>query len=436
MPFDGRDGYRETLDALALLIQPRIALKPSEWAARYRQLVGKSSAEPGPWRNDRIPFLAGVMDALDPSHPAPIVTFCASSQVGKSECGLNWIGSRIMEAPASILALFPTEKVGRKWIRARLDPMIAITPELRSLVPLGRRSSEGSTLTEKHFHGGVLYTGSAGIPDDVASVSVRYLLADEVDRMPIVLEDEGDPIELALRRLATYEGQWKAFFTSTPTMLATSRIWKLLLASTFDRFYVPCPHCDHRQFLMWSNLQWLTGRPETAVYLCEHDDCGRAIPETQKTAMLAAGEWRPTHADREAINKGFHISGLYTPRGLGDTWAMHAAAWERAQGDNARTQVFFNTRLGEVHQGEMQRVDWETVYARREPMPLRLVQRGFYVLCSHTDVQIDRLETQVLGFGRDRRVMVVDYRVHVGDPTQADVWSQLDAYLLASRDVT
>lgn len=429
MPFDGRDGFRSTLTELARQIEPRIALKPSEWAAKYRKLVGKSSAEPGPWQNERIPFLRDIMDALDPSHPAPLVVFCASSQVGKSETGLNWLGSRIMEAPASMLALFPTEKVARKWIRARLDPMIAITPELRALVPLGRRSQEGSTLTEKHFRDGVLYTGSAGIPDDVASVSVQYLLCDEVDRMPVVLEDEGDPVELALRRLTTYEGRWKAFMASTPTVLATSKIWKYLQASTLDRYFVPCPHCDHRQFLKWSRLQWVTGKPATAVYMCEGEGCGAGITEGHKTDMLAAGEWRASYPEREETSKGFHINGLYTPRGLGDPWSAHADAWERAQGKPGAVQVFYNTRLGEPHAGEQQKVEWDTVAGRREPWPLRIVPRGVLVLTSGSDVQADRIETQVLGWGRGERCRVVDYVTHYGDPSEADVWIALDRYL-------
>jgi phage terminase large subunit GpA-like protein len=429
-PFDGRDGYASVLIEAARLIEPRIALKPSEWAERHRRLVGKSSAEPGPWSNDRIPFLRDIMDALDPSHPAPLVVFCASSQVGKSETGLNWIGSRIMEAPASILALFPTEKVARKWIRARLDPMIAITPELRRLVPLGRRSQEGSTLSEKHFRDGVLYTGSAGIPDDVASVSVQYLLCDEVDRMPIVLEDEGDPVELALRRLTTYEGRSKAFMASTPTVMATSKIWRYLISSTFDRYFVPCPHCNHLQFLKWARLQWITGKPETAMYVCEAEDCGAAIDESAKTDMLAAGQWRASFPEREEFVKGFHINGLYTPRGLGDPWSAHAAAWERAQGKPGAVQVFFNTRLGEPHAGEQQKVDWDTVAGRREPWPLRVVPRGTLVLTSGTDVQADRLETQVLGWGRGERCRVIDYMVHYGDPSALEVWLDLERYLL------
>ena len=210
------DGYVAGLEALAKAFEPRRPLSISAWAARHRILSGKSASEPGRWRNDRIPYLAAIMDALGPRDPARIIVFVASSQVGKSECGLNWIGSTCHQLPASFLALFPTEKVARKWVRTRLDSMIATTPELRVLIPLGRKSNTSNTLQEKHGPGFVLYTGSANIPDDVASISVPNLLLDEVDRMPLALEDEGDPIELAMRRLATFPRS-KCFMTSTPT---------------------------------------------------------------------------------------------------------------------------------------------------------------------------------------------------------------------------
>lgn len=430
-PFDGTDagrpdGYALACEAWARAWRPSRPPSVSEWAARYRRLSAKSSAEPGPWRNDRIPYLAGIMDALGLDDPAPLVVFVASSQVGKSECGLNWIGRAVHVAPGSFLALFPSEKDARKWVRSRLNPLIAETPELRRLVPLGRRVDSGNTLLEKHFPGGVLFTGSANIPSDVAAISVPFRLLDEVDRMPATLEHEGDPIELSERRSAAFVRR-KGFMTSTPTTVEGSRIWPYWLRSTMGRYVVPCVHCGHRQALRWSGLKWPAGKPHAAEYACE--ECGGMIPERHKSDMLAAGEWRHEHADRALDVKGFHVNGLYTPAGLGDSWGMHAAAWERSQGSPAKLQVFHNTRLGEPVTTERQVVEWEAIKARAEPYRLRTIPRGVLVLTSGTDVQHDRLETQIVGFGRDERATVVDYVVHYGDPTRGEVWAALDAYL-------
>ena len=430
MAFDGPDGYAVGLESLARLVEPRRALAISDWSAAHRVLTSKSSSEPGRWRNERIPFLVDVMNALDPRHPAPIVVLKKSSQVGGSECGLNWVGRTVHMAPGSFLVLFPTDRVARKWVRTRLDSMIATTPAIRALMPLGRRTNAGNTLSEKHFPGGVLYTGSANIPDDVASISVPYLLLEEIDRMPAALIEEGDPIELALRRSTTFPRS-KAFLNSTPTLAETSRIDKVWATSTKDRYYVPCTHCGHFQYLRWQQLQWVSGKTSSAAYICEV--CGAANEERHKTAMLAEGNWRSEFPERESDVKGFHINGLYTPIGLGDSWTKHAAAWERAQGSQAAIQVFFNTRLGEVHKGERQRVEWQEIQRRAEPFALRQIQPGTLILTGGVDVQADRLEAQLLGHGRREAITVVDYAVFYGDTTRKEVWDQLDAYLLEER---
>jgi phage terminase large subunit GpA-like protein len=434
MPFDGLDGYAAGLEAIASAFAPSRPLSVSKWAQAYRVLSGKAASEPGRWRNERIPYLAAIMDALDPRHPAPVVVLVASSQVGKSECGLNWIGRQCHQMPGSFLVLFPTESVARKWVRGRLDSMIATTPALRTILPLGRRTNAGNTLSEKHAPGFVLYTGSAGIPDDVASISVPYLFLDEVDRMPLALEREGDPIDLAMRRSTTFP-RAKCFMTSTPTSDETSRIWPAWQASSMNRYYVPCPHCSHLQYLRWEQLKWISGKPETAGYVCEA--CAAIIEERCKPEMLLGGQWRPEHLELESTRCGFHVNGLYTPLGLGDTWAKHAIAWESAQGKQTRLQVFFNTRLGEVHKGERQNIEWRDIKARSEPYPLRTIPKGVLVLVSGHDVQADRIESQILGFGRGERITVIDAVVHYGDTTrllptgdgEASVWAKLDDYL-------
>jgi len=430
MPFDGPDGFTAAAADWARLFHHDPPLSVSAWAARFRILPSKTAAEPGPWRNERIPYLAGVMDALDIRHPAPVVVFCKSAQVGGSECALNWIGRTIHQAPASFLALFPSEKNARKWVRSRLNSMVADTPELRRLVPLGRKSDSGNTLAEKHYAGGVLFTGSANIPEDVASVSVPYVLLDEVDRMPTVLEDEGDPADLAERRTAAFVRR-KIFKISTPTTEATSRVWPAWLASTMDRYYVPCPECGHYQVLRFTNLKWPEGNPKAARYACENEDCGTLFEERHKTDFLAAGEWRSEHPERETEIKGFHVNGLYTPIGLGDTWAQHAVAYDAAKGKPAKMQVVVNTRMGEVVKSDKERVEWAALYQRREPYRLRTIPPGVLILTAGVDVQHDRLECQVLGHGRHERITVVDYVALYGDPTRDEVWQKLDELLAA-----
>ena len=410
--------------ARALRIPERLSV--SAWAARYRRLSAKSSALPGPWDPTRIPFLNAIMDALGPEHPAKQVTFAKSSQVGGSECGLNWLGSIIHQSPGPVLVLLPTEKLGLRWIRGRLRPMVLEAPVLSRLLPLGRHSRSSNTLTELHFPGGVLYLGSANVPADLSSVPIAYLLLDEVDRMPRALEGEGAVTEVAKRRVATFAGRSKVFEISSPTD-ESSQIDADYRVSSRGRFWVPCPDCGEFQTLVWDRVNYPPGRPKEARYACAA--CGALVDESAKGEMLARGEWRHEVRELETEHIGFHINGLYTPVGLGDTWAEHAASWEAARGSATRQQVFYNTRLGLVWKGERKTLEWEALKRRAEPYKLREIPPGVLVLTSHTDVQADRLETQIVGWGRGEQATVVDYQIHVGDPTRDEVWDALDAYL-------
>jgi len=427
MPFDGPSGYALALREMAKAWAPRRPLGTRAWSDRYAVLSGKSAAEPGPWRTERMPFLAGIMDAMDWGHPAKTVLFVGSAQIAKSALYMNKIGQIIHQDPAPVLVLFPNEKQGRKWKAVRFDPMVGEIPVLRALIPRGRKADSGNTQTQVQFPGGVLFTGSGNIPSDMASISVRYLFVEELDRLPPVIDDEGDPVELALARLAAFDSRCKAFFNSTPTTEEISRIWPLWLGSTMDRYHMPCPHCGHMQYLRFAALRWPDGKPSAAVYECEDKGC--TIEEHAKTDMLAAGEWRAEHPEREAETKGFHANGLMTPLGLGRTWANHAAAWDRAQGSPARVQVFQNTRMGEIVKNDKVKVEWEAIASRREPYTLRSIPAGNLLLTAGVDFQADRLEAAIIGIGRGERITVLDYVVQYGDPTRSELWQWLDSWL-------
>ena len=77
------------------------------------------------------------------------------------------------------------------------------------------------------------------------SMPARYLFMDEVDGYPGDVEGEGDPILLAERRSATFQGRRKVFLVSTPTLKGLSRIAREFDNSDQRYFHVPCPHCGH-----------------------------------------------------------------------------------------------------------------------------------------------------------------------------------------------
>jgi phage terminase large subunit GpA-like protein len=417
--FTGADAI---LDAWRKGIRPEPFFTVSKWADRHRFLGTRGSAEPGRWRTERTPYLREIMDALSPMHPARRVVFMKGAQVGGTEAGNNWIGYVIHHAPGPMLAVQPTTETAKRFSDQRIDPLLDETPVLRERVAPARSRDSGNRQLSKEFPGGVLVMTGANSAIGLRSMSARFLFLDEIDAYPGDVEEEGDPIDLAEARARTFGIRRKTYLVSTPTIAGLSRIEREYLASDQRRFFVPCPHCGHRQHLRFERLRWEKGSPETATYFCEH--CDGAIGEHHKTDMLAEGEWRPTAVPDDPATIGFHISALYSPVGW-FSWAEVARAWEDAQGDDRKIKTFKNTVLGETWQETGEAPDWQRLYDRREEWPPGIVPAGALLLTAGVDVQRDRLEASVWGWGRDKQSWLIDHRILPGNPFEAGVWADL-----------
>lgn len=416
------DGLAAIRAAWRAGIKPEPLLTVSEWAERNRMLSSKGSAEPGPWRNSRTPYLAEIMDCLSPSHPAQRVVFMKGAQVGATESGNNWIGYVIQHAPGPMLTVQPTVELAKRFSRQRIEPLLEETPSLRGLVAAARERDSGNTMLSKDFAGGQLVLTGANSAVGLRSMSARYLFMDEVDAYPGDVEGEGDPIALASARARTFGRRKKEYLVSTPTIEGASRIEREYLASDQRRFFLPCPHCGAMQWLQFERLRWEKGRPETAAYVCA--ECDVPIEERHKTWMLGAGEWRPTAEAQAAHVVGFHISSLYSPVGW-LSWEQIARDWEAAQGKDQAIKTFKNTVLGVTWQEQGDAPEWQRLYDRRETWSPGTVPAGGLLLTAGVDVQRDRLEASVWAWGRDKQSWLVDHRVIAGNPAQAAVWASL-----------
>ncbi|MBL0319785.1 MAG: phage terminase large subunit family protein [Alphaproteobacteria bacterium] len=406
-------------------LTPESFLAVSEWADRYRMLSSKSAAEPGRWRTSRTPYLKQIMDNLSPHSPVQRIIFMKGAQIGGTECGNNWIGYVIHMAPGPMMAVAPTVELAKRNSKQRIDPQIDETPELRELVKPARARDSGNTILSKEFRGGILVMTGANSAVGLRSMPARYLFMDEVDGYPGDVEGEGDPILLAERRSATFQKRRKIFLVSTPTTKGISRIQREFDGSDQRYFHVPCPHCDHFQPLRFTQLRWHEGKPQEAQYACE--ECGALIDEHHKTQMLARGRWVAT-AETDGRTIGYHLSSLYSPVGW-FSWGDAAEMFENAQANPELMKGFVNTVLGEPYEEEYEAPEWKRLYERREPYPMGVVPNGGLFLTAGADVQKDRIECEVVAWGRHKESWSVDYHVLMGDTAMPEVWEKLEALL-------
>ncbi|WP_019561422.1 phage terminase large subunit family protein [Caldimonas manganoxidans] len=404
-------------------LTPDPLLTVSEWADRHRVLGSRASAEPGRWRTRRTPYLREIMDCLSPTSPIERVVFMKAAQLGATEMGSNWIGYVIHHAPGPMMAVWPTVEMAKRASKQRIDPLIEESPVLCELIAPARSRDSGNTILAKEFRGGVLVMTGANSAVGLRSMPVRYLFLDEVDGYPLDVEGEGDAISLAEARTRTFARR-KIFIVSTPTISGASAIEREYEASDQRRYFVPCPHCSHRQWLRFEQLRWDKGQPDTAAYICE--SCDAPIAEHHKTWMLEHGEWRAMAPG--AKTAGFHLSSLYSPLGW-RSWRDIAAAWEAAvskeSGSAAAIKTFKNTELGETWVEEGEAPDWQRLIERREDYPLGRVPAGGLLLVGGADVQKDRIEASIWAFGRGKEAWLIEHRVLMGDTARDAVWKRL-----------
>ena len=411
--------YRRAAKAGA---RPDPDLTVSEWADKHRFLTTRSSPEPGQWRTDRTPFLKDIMDDLSPRSKCHTVIFMKGSQIGGTECGNNWIGFTIHLAPGPMLAVQPTTDMAKRNSKQRIGPLIDESDVLRGLVREARSRDSGNTVLAKEYPGGILVMTGANSAKGLRSMSARYLFLDEVDGYPGDVDGEGEPCDLAMARTSNYAQRKKIFIVSTPVLSGKSRIERFYNESDMRQWWMPCPFCACSQVLRFEQLRWPKHNPDAAHYMCE--GCGRSIPNHAKNWMLPRGGWKPQQVGGDDRVHGYHLSSLNSPVGW-LSWGQIAKKYEEAGTDREKLQVFQNTILGQPWTDVGEVPDTDRLYERRETYDIGRVPHGGLLLVAGVDVQLKRLEVEIVAYGRQRISWSVDYRVFDGDTTQPKVWDDL-----------
>ena len=377
-------------------LQPPEDLSVSEWAEKYRMLDSKTSAMPGPWRNDKTPYLTEIMDELN-NYETQEIVFCKPSQVGGTEAELNMTGYVIQQDPAPMVIVYPTDKLGESIATNRIKPMIKNSEALRE-----KYYEFQSQKMEMQFEGMYLAIVGSNSASDLASRAAKYLFLDEVDKYPGASKKEADPISLARERTKTFANR-KIYMTSTPT-ISEGHIWKGLMGSDVEKHYfVPCPHCGEMIELKFANLRFpkedetesISERAEQAVYVCQ--ECGCAITDHHKDRMLNAGQWRTVRENNPIHKKvGFWINVLYSPF---VRFSEVAFEWLNAQGDLERMQNFINSWLAEPWEDTRLKTSADTVMERQTDVPEMVVPEWARMLTGGVDVQESCLYWTIRAWG-------------------------------------
>jgi len=374
------------------------------------------------------------MDAMsDPKVRRVVVK--SSSQVGKSEILLNILGFFVAHNPAPVMLLQPTLEMAEAFSKDRLAPMIRDTPSLAGKFADPRSRDSGNTLLHKKYPGGHITLAGANSPASLASRPIKVVLADEINRYPISAGTEGDPLALVMKRNATFFDA-KEFVASTPTISGASRIDDAYEQTDQQVRMVPCPHCNEYHTLEFENLKWVEGKPipgtdgklvrtaDSAWFECPY--CQGVIDDVARLRADRLGYWHPTAEFRGSC--GFYIWEAYSP------WSSClkiANGWLSVQGRPEQMKAFVNTTLGRAWRETGEAPDEERLLSRCENYQLGTVPTGGLFLTAGADVQQDRIEAQVVAWGRGKESWLVDYQIFEGDTARVDspAWQGLTLLL-------
>lgn len=413
---------------------PPADLTVSEWAAEHRVLSRESSAEAGPWRNERTPYMVEPMNAFSDPRVREI-SVVAMSQVGKSEMELNIIGYIIDQDPGSVLYIQPNLDDAKKFSRLRIAPMIRDCDTLRAKVSEVRSRDAGNTVLQKTFPGGMLTMVGSQSPSALASTPARYVLGDEVDRWALSAGSEGDPWALAAARTTTFYNA-KMVAVSTPTIKGYSRIEKLFLDGTQERWCSQCPSCGEWHNITFDDIKFDfdttgSGRRKSYTLHSVHwccPSCGCLHTEAEMRAQPA--RWIAENPG--AIERGrrsFWVNAFSSPW---RSWDKIVLKFLEVKNDPEELKVFYNTVLGELWEDRGDLEDEDTMLARREDYgtaedgtPVELPD-GVLVLTCGVDTQDDRLEYEVVGHGHYGETWGIKKGIIMGDPNYDEPWERLD----------
>ncbi|QAU22881.1 phage terminase large subunit family protein [Dyella sp. M7H15-1] len=428
--FRNTAGVRYALHSALQQLRPPPKFAPSEWAEKH-VYVPEGNKIPGLLRLDNAPYQREPMDMLV-NPDCYRVTLEWGAQVGKTMLALCVQGYCIDVMPRSQMMMQPSQGDLQMWLETKFTPLVEANDRLQRLIakPRGREGVNNQKM--KSYPGGFIMFSWAGSPRTMRGRSAPVIVCDEVDGYERT--SEGGPVSLLWQRAATFDDDRFLLEISTPTIEGQSYIDKSFQAGDQRRFHVPCHACGTEQVLRWENVSWV-GRgethedtlmaiddqqPETALYVCEC--CGVTWNDGQRIAAIRAGRWMATKPFRG--HASYHLSEFYsTFRRLSSIVLDYL---DRLKNDDLQT--FVNVTQAEVWTESGEQVDANAIEQRAETYAAEVPAGGVYLTLGG-DMQIDRLEAEVVAHGPGEESWSIGYYVLWGDPLQREVWDELDDLL-------
>lgn len=477
-------GWAVMLSAVAAHATPPVEQSVSAWSDEYRQIAAESGARiTGKWRTGVAPYMRRPMDVCGVDHPAASVWVRWSAKTGKTQLFLNAGMHCIDTAPRSIMVVCASDQKQKDFEKEIFSPNIRATPRVGLKIMAVKAGAENSsTKYHKRFRGGFLKIVNAGSEGQLQQSDIGLLIFEEPSSYPADVGGRGSPIRQARGRTLAWGDDAKELGGGTPKFVGDCQVTEEVERRTHEKYYVPCPHCDAKQLLLWENMQHDGVRP---FFLCQADACGKRIGHEHKLWMLEQadagnGGWlacfshrredgtpdldhdnQPPPACIEADNWDYWLGrrgpecqgalldgrdpsfdGIWQAYSPFTTWSRIFVEFDEAasSGDPEALVTFWQQVLGLPFEAAYDRPATQRLFELREQAArIAGVERGkippwAWALFGAADVQGDRLEWAVWVAGpagpgpegaKGRRYARIDSGVIPVPPVDPRAWSEL-----------
>lgn len=347
--------------------------------------------------------------------------------------------------PKDMMLVEKTQEQARDFHVRRLKRLLESTPELRTRLAPGHRSE---VMSKIQFRSGMLLTITWPTKNNLSGKPVPLVWLSDYDRMPLDVDGEGSPFDLARKRTTTFGRAAMTVAESSPsfaiedphaqpeTAHAAPRckgVLSLYNLGDRRRWYWMCVKCHNAFEPDWTTVRWddhddITRAAATARVECPH--CGQRYYQDERDGVPGRNEMNRKHArwvpDGQKWIHGKGLVGDPPVSEIASFWLKGPAAafmtlsqiveeylraeraWQET-GDEQKLKAVTNTTLALPYRPKSElgstRTPEELQARASSDWGVKVVPKGVRFLVAAVDVQKNEFVVQVHGIGSAERGM-------------------------------
>jgi len=458
------------------ILKPKPALSGSQWADEFFYLSPESAANPGkwmtyPWQTKIIDSMTSYkitlhkkkqdtgeifpsIDCLETFEMVPsYVIVKKPTRVGYSLMISIVAAYFIHQRPSNQLHYQPNADEAKGFAEDTIEPMIRdniCISELVSSPSIRGRVKKEKTI-KKMYPGGQAEFLGAESERNMNRRTSRVVTVDEPDAIKKELGNTGDVFSTMFRRSSDFYDR-KNIMGGKPVGAkydpsvdsemthGISSVDYWYHHGTQCQRYLPCPECGWYQKIEFEDFIWHNDKdsngktikhyPETVNAECKR--CGFEIKDKHKRKMDKDGIWVAENPDAASENIASFWPWAFLSYSPNVTWPDIVKEFLEAKNSKLKMKAFYNEVLARTFEEDYEKTDTSKMMERREHYTAQ-VPAGALVLTCGADVQKNRIEIEVIGWGANYESWAIEYKIFNGDPTQPEIWEQVREFILAKR---